>query len=93
MKDLRLSELLSLTVLPLPELPGHYNVIGPRQQYRVRLNSEDGLVNCECPDWLWHVEPRLNKGAALFQRETLCKHVSAVLWYRGQKSIEKRSNL
>ena len=88
----KLAEILALTCIPVTDHPGHFDVQSRTEAggtHRVRLRSEDGIYHCQCPDFLWNVMPRLDKGAEPFQVNTLCIHTARAILFAAARGLRK----
>ena len=89
----KLSEVMSLACIPATGHPGHFEVDSrkePGVSHRVRLNTTFAPYSCQCGDWEFNCEPKLNKGAAPFQTATLCIHIARALLFDQERRLSHR---
>lgn len=89
----KLSEILSLVCIPIHEHPFHYEVASrknPGTTHRVILRDQHGQGTCECQNYLFTCQPKLNKGAEPFQIDTACIHLAAAAWHDQVRRLTQR---
>jgi hypothetical protein len=89
----KLSEVLSLVCIPVAGHPGHWEVESrtePGNTHRVVLGGPEGMVNCDCANWLFQAESKLRKGEKPFQVSTMCVHIAAAIFKQQARRLMER---
>lgn len=89
----KVSEILSLVCIPVTGHPGHWEIESrhePGKTHRVVLGGPEGMMQCDCANWLFAAESKLRKGEEPFQVSTLCVHILAAMIQQQARRLMER---